>query len=580
MAVVVGLGITLVVLVRSSLAEARDSRRSVEITRISDASIALLAALQRERGLGELYLASGDPSDQADYEASFPATDEVAGEFSETWLVSGGALRQEEQGALSGVAATLAPLGEVRSAVTNAEAEAPVDLYSELVEPIHQTMSDVALLTTDAEDVRMRRAVLALLDASSSLATRRAVVARLLASSEEITRQQDIQLSILAREADVNLRAAQALLTEEDRSHIAALTDSAEAGAVEGMLERIVSGEPGDATPQSWFAIATAEIDLIHDSAAQLNNAVRDSAVEGIAEARRAVTLTVALVGSLFVLSILAAWSAITASRERARALAEHRDLVDGLLRWFGAESLPSVEGLDMEVRYVPSATRAGAGGDWYDAFFDGNGDFALVVGDVAGHGPQSVAHMAEMRNMLRGLAHAGSGGPARQLEIIDQTIQTTELITIFYALISAATGGMRYSRAGHVPAILCRAGGAVELLDHGSDTPIGISPDGLRSEASVTLGIGDLLVLFTDGLIEEPGRDLYESIADLGARVVAHSGDLGALADELVATQPDRARADDASILLVRVTETGALTVRQESLAQAGDLQDSGHSR
>ncbi len=315
--VVVGLGITVVVLVRSSLAEARDSRRSVEITRISDSSIALLAALQRERGLGELYLASGDPSDQADYEATFPATDEVAEEFSDTWVVSGGALRQEEQGALSGVAATLAPLGEVRSAVTNAEAEAPVDLYSALVEPIHQTLSDVALLTTDAEDVRMRRAVLALLDASSSLATRRAVVARLLASSEEITRQQEIQLSILAREVDVNLRAAQALLTEEERTHIAGLTDSAEAGAVVGMLERIVSGERGDATPQSWFAIATAEIDLIHDSAVQLNDAVRDSAVDGIAEARRAVTLTIVLVGSLFVLSILAAWSAITASRER-----------------------------------------------------------------------------------------------------------------------------------------------------------------------------------------------------------------------------------------------------------------------
>ena len=91
--------------------------------------------------------------------------------------------------------------------------------------------------------------------------------------------------------------------------------------------------------------------------------------------------MTITLLGALFVLSILAAWSAITASRERAKALAEHRDLVNGLLRWFGSESLPSVDGLEMEVRYLLIGDQAGAGGDWYDVFFDASGDFALVVG-------------------------------------------------------------------------------------------------------------------------------------------------------------------------------------------------------
>ena len=121
----IGLGITLVVLVRGSLAEARDSRRSVEITRISDSSIALLAALQRERGSASSTSPAVIPATRPTTRPPFLHTDEVAGEFSETWLESGGALRQEEQGALSGVAATLAPLGEVRSAVTDAEAEAP-----------------------------------------------------------------------------------------------------------------------------------------------------------------------------------------------------------------------------------------------------------------------------------------------------------------------------------------------------------------------------------------------------------------------------------------------------------------------
>lgn len=573
--VVVGLGITMVVLVRASLEQARDSRRSVEIARISDASIALLAALQRERGLGELYLASGDPVDQAHYEETFTETDETGEVYSATWLASGAEIRQEEQGAMTGVTATLAPLEQIRSAVINAEGESPVDLYAGLVDPIRQTLSDMALLSNDAEDVRMRRAVLSLLDSSGSLATRRASVARLLASTEELTQQEEIQLSLLGRESDVNLRAAQALLTGGFRVEVADLADSAESQAVEGTLERIINSSDLDATPQSWFAIATAEIDLVLDEAIRLNDEVRERALQGITDARGEVTMTITLLGALFALSILAAWSAITASRERAKALAEHRDLVNGLLRWFGSDSLPSVDGLEMEVRYMPSATRAGAGGDWYDVFFDASGDLALVVGDVAGHGSQTVAHMAEMRNTLRGLAHAGVGGPARQLEIIDQTIESTELTTVFYALISAATGGLRYSRAGHLPAILCRPDGTVELLSEGSDTPIGIFPDGTRTEASVVLGQDDLLLMFTDGLIEEPGRDLYESLDELSAQVAAHEGGLEDLADQLMSSQPNRGTGDDASILLVRVTATGASTVSQEGLAQPGDLQD-----
>ena len=573
--VVVGLGITLVVLVRDSLDQARDSRRSVEIARISDASIALLAALQRERGLGELYLASGDPADQARYEETFGSSDEAGDVYSATWLASGAEIRQEEQGAMTGVAATLAPLEQIRSAVISAEEESPVDLYAGLVDPIRQTLSDMALLTNDAEDVRMRRAVLSLLDSSASLATRRASVARLLASSEELTRQEEVQLSLLGRESDVNLRAAQALLSGGFRAEVAELADSAESQAVAGTLERIINDTEVDATPQSWFAIATAEIDPVLDEAMRLNDEVRERALQGITDARSAVTTTITLLGALFVLSLLAAWSAITASRERATALTEYRDLVDGLLRWFGSESLPSVDGLEMEVRYMPSATHAGAGGDWYDVFFDASGDLALVIGDVAGHGSQTVAHMAEMRNTLRGLAHAGVGGPARQLEIIDQTIETTELTTVFYALISAATGGLRYSRAGHIPAILSQADGTVTLLDEGSDIPVGISPNGARTEASVTLSVGDLLVMFTDGLIEEPGRDVYDSLDELMAQVTSHRGSLEGLADQLMSSQPSRGTGDDASILLVRITAPGALTLSQEGLAETGDLQD-----
>jgi serine phosphatase RsbU (regulator of sigma subunit) len=126
------------------------------------------------------------------------------------------------------------------------------------------------------------------------------------------------------------------------------------------------------------------------------------------------------------------------------------------------------------------------------------------------------------------------------------------------------------------LPAILCRPDGSVQLLSEGSDTPVGIFPNGTRTEASVTLGQDDVLVMFTDGLIEEPGRDLYESLDDLTAQVASHHGSLEGLANQLMSNQPSQGTGDDASILLVRVTATGASTVSQESPTETRDLQDS----
>jgi serine/threonine protein phosphatase PrpC len=80
---------------------------------------------------------------------------------------------------------------------------------------------------------------------------------------------------------------------------------------------------------------------------------------------------------------------------------------------------------------------------------------------------------------------------------------------------------------------------------------------------------------MFTDGLIEEPGRDLYESLEELTAQVAAHDGTLEALADQLISSQPSHGTGDDASLLLVRVTAKGSLAVGQEGLPETGDLQD-----
>jgi serine phosphatase RsbU (regulator of sigma subunit) len=230
-----------------------------------------------------------------------------------------------------------------------------------------------------------------------------------------------------------------------------------------------------------------------------------------------------------------------------------------------------------MEARYLPAATLSGAGGDWYDVFAVDSRRVAIVVGDVSGHGSATVARMAEVRNMLRALAHANVGGPARQLEIVDDAVDALHLTTVFYACLDLSRGEMVYTRAGHVPGVLRRTDRSVVILYHGWDTPLGVRQDEGRSEGRERIGPGDTIVLFTDGLIEAPDSDLLESIERLAADEVApFSGDLKDLAGRLIRLRPDIAHRDDALVLVVRLAADSGLDVHGGE--QSGDLEDADH--
>jgi hypothetical protein len=579
MLVVLGLGIAFFVFLRQSTSRAQEADRSFDIAAISEAGIELLAEVQLERGLATLFLTTGDTAALARYEEHLAVTDAAVARYQTLWRRSDSVLR-------AGVAGgpglpDLRLLNEVRLVFTGLDGEesATTELYGGLIDQVRQSISDLAFVATDATELRLRRASLSLLAAADAIARRRALVAAVLGADDPVPAESALQISLHSRDFAVNVDSAAASVAGANRARVLTLHGSAAAVAVaetiDSLLESGVSGAGLD--PSEWFERASRQLEEVMAVASEINAVIVDHAADGVARSRRASFVTGAATGALLLVALLASWSAIAASRGRVRALEEHRELVDGLLAWFGAESMPVVDGVEIEARYVPAAPLSGAGGDWYDLFSDDSGNLGLVVGDVAGHGAPTVARMAEVRNMIRALAHAGVGGPARQLEIVDQTVDELHLTTVFYAVVDVAGGELTYSRAGHVPGVLRRGDGTFEILYHGSDTPIGVRQDAGRTEHMERFTSGDMLVLFTDGLIEGPMRDVLERIDRVAADVIApFSGDLGDLAERLLAQRPVVEHVDDASVLIVRMTAASLVDVHGRQ--QAGDLQDPQH--
>jgi hypothetical protein len=145
-------------------------------------------------------------------------------------------------------------------------------------------------------------------------------------------------------------------------------------------------------------------------------------------------------------------------------------------------------------------------GGDYYDFLQVPDGRLVVVAGDASGHGMAAGLLMVIAHTSLR-LSAGLDPRPEAALPLLNRALAATggrrAFFTLFYGLLDPATGRLDYVCAGHPFPLLRRPGGEIEELGAGS-LPLGIRPE-LRVEArSVTLGPGDLLLLYSDGLPEE----------------------------------------------------------------------------
>jgi PAS domain S-box-containing protein len=240
-------------------------------------------------------------------------------------------------------------------------------------------------------------------------------------------------------------------------------------------------------------------------------------------------------------------------SREHAVAEALQRSLLPDL------KPLP---GLDVAARYLPSSEHAQVGGDWFDAFAVADDAVGIAVGDAMGHDPRASGAMGQLRSVLRSYAFEGAA-PAVVLDKLDRLIQEfsmAQLATVLYGRLDPADPHgrrlLRYCSAGHPPALLRRAAGALVSLDQAQSVVIGATDPAGRHEADLLLEPGDLLVCFTDGLVEGRDREMDEGVAllrDTLQRLPARA-DADSVCDAVLAALAPDDRDDDIALLAVRL--------------------------
>jgi phosphoserine phosphatase RsbU/P len=257
-------------------------------------------------------------------------------------------------------------------------------------------------------------------------------------------------------------------------------------------------------------------------------------------------------------------------TRESAEAQA-HAQVAEGMARL--AEVLqrslltepPELDDLDIAVRYVPAAEHVKIGGDWYDVFGAPDGRIMLVIGDVAGHDRSAAAAMAAVRHMLRGISQVIAGSPADVLTALDEAVGRLNpaiLATVLLAEISRGpqvADGVRlcWSNAGHPPPVVMR-GGVSEILEQARADPLlGLRQALPRQDHELWLAAGDVLVMFTDGLVEERGEAIDEGL-EWVRQTVEGAADRPAaeLCDALMSRLADTRGDDDTALLVVRARE------------------------
>ncbi|MFE5495671.1 SpoIIE family protein phosphatase [Streptomyces virginiae] len=175
------------------------------------------------------------------------------------------------------------------------------------------------------------------------------------------------------------------------------------------------------------------------------------------------------------------------------------------------------VPGIRIAVRYRPAESQSLVGGDWYDSVVLPNGKILLSVGDVAGHGIQAATGMVVLRNALRGLAVTGAG-PAQLLAWLNRVAfhLTSHLTaTAVCALFDPKARTLQWARAGHLPPVLIR-GTQAQSFPLNAGLLLGALPDATFAEEEVQLEADDILLMYTDGLVERRDIDVTDSLAQL----------------------------------------------------------------
>ena len=256
---------------------------------------------------------------------------------------------------------------------------------------------------------------------------------------------------------------------------------------------------------------------------------------------------------------------------DNAMLYTQARDVALQLQRAVLPERLTDIPGWEVATHYEPG-DKAEVGGDFYDAVaLDGN-RIAVVIGDVMGHGVEAAAAMAMIRAAARAYLSVDPDPclVMRKLDVMFAKLRVTRLVTLVYAVIDADAGELSFVSAGHHGPLLVPVDGDPQYVPTPPARPLGAGGD-VRLAQTVPYRRGDVLMLFTDGVVERRDELIDDGLARLAAS-----------ADVLKATHLDAALAnlvagfgqssdDDVTAIAVRQRATEGETIVDDSAAKFG---------
>ncbi len=242
---------------------------------------------------------------------------------------------------------------------------------------------------------------------------------------------------------------------------------------------------------------------------------------------------------------------AAMSAMDSMRLYEEEHDVALTLQRSLLPRRLPHIPGFEVAVRYLPASEFAEIGGDFYEVTLLGD-DLLIAVGDIGGHSLHAATVMGEVRHATRAYLAEGHA-PAAVLDRLNSLMGRLipgETATMCLIAVDVTTGRVRLANAGHPPPLI-RSGGQVRAIA-GRSPLLGI-PARPAVDVDFELGAGDLLVLYTDGLIETHGEIFDESLDRLVRAVAPAEDDLEELASRILAEVGPAARRDDIAMVVLR---------------------------
>jgi sigma-B regulation protein RsbU (phosphoserine phosphatase) len=251
------------------------------------------------------------------------------------------------------------------------------------------------------------------------------------------------------------------------------------------------------------------------------------------------------------------------AERDKYRRELERKEaemaLATEIQESFLPHKVPSIQRFDLAASSLPALE---VGGDFYDFIPGQDGKLGLAIADVAGKGVPAALFMALSKTIVRNNALRNRETDEvlnDSNQVISAESSAGMFVTLFLGLLDQETGKFSYSNAGHNPPLIFRAKGAeFESLDV-TGVALGIMDEAVYSQSQTALEPGDLMVMYTDGIVEamNPSGELFGM--ERLKKVISRSSNICAeevrakIVDEVIKFSSGAQQSDDITALVVK---------------------------